>query len=142
MINLLFLIAIYTWWNWQPWTRCGSDEKLFNSIYGQTSIKKSSLNGHPVLSGQFPKSRIKSHINHTNVTFIKQTTLLSGCGHLDRCKTIPNSCIKRSGITSYTWIYYQKFRGHFTALSLKYSVAHWRSFFFRKTMSWLVLVAQ
>ena len=35
-------------------------------------------------------------------------------------------------ITTYKWIYYQKFRGHFTALSLKCSVAHWRSFFLEK----------
>ena len=45
------------------------------------------LSGHPVLSGQLPKSRIESHINHTNVTFIKRTTLLSRSGHLNRHKT-------------------------------------------------------
>ena len=57
------------------------------------------LSGHRVLSGQFPKFRIESHINHTNVTFIKRTPLLSGRGHVNRCKTIPNPCIKRTGIT-------------------------------------------
>ena len=52
------------------------------------------LSGHPVLSGQFPKSRIESHINHTNVTFNMRTPLLSGRGHLYRYKPIPNPCVQ------------------------------------------------
>ena len=45
------------------------------------------LTGHPVLRGQFPKSRIESLVIPINKSFIKWTSLLIKRGEtvLDRC---------------------------------------------------------
>ena len=43
---------------------------------------KSLLSEHPVLSGQFSKSRIEPLVNRINKSSIKRTPLLSGHGHL------------------------------------------------------------
>ena len=39
------------------------------------------LSGHPLLSGQFSKSRFFAHTNAVSVTCIKRPPLLSGRGH-------------------------------------------------------------
>ena len=39
------------------------------------------LSGHPLLSGQFSKSRLFSHINAAFVTCIRRPPLFSGGGH-------------------------------------------------------------
>ena len=39
------------------------------------------LSGHPLLSGQFSKSRFCAHTNAIFVTCIRRPPLLSGCGH-------------------------------------------------------------
>ena len=39
------------------------------------------LSGHPLLSGQFSKSRILAHTHAVIVTSIKRPTLISGRGH-------------------------------------------------------------
>ena len=39
------------------------------------------LSGHPLLSGQFSKSRFFAHTNAIFVTCVRRPPLLSGCGH-------------------------------------------------------------
>ena len=53
------------------------------------------LSGHPLLSGQQPKSPNLFPLFTSNETFIKRTPLLSGRGHLKVFLLLP-TCIKRT----------------------------------------------
>ena len=61
------------------------------------------LSGHPLLSGQFSKSRIFANTNALITTCIKRPPLLSGCGHPLAVPCwfffVVFTCIKRSPLT-------------------------------------------